>query len=424
MKKNIKRIATLLLVATIILTTILTTILSITTVSANGLEKLNIDTVDGVTIYNEILYYSKEHRPKIAMTPEYITIHNTGNSDYGADADMHSRYLSGNTQEEYVSWHYTVDNTKIIQHLPLNEVGYHAGDGGNGTGNLKSIAIEICENVDGNYAEAEKHTVKLVAELLYELNMDISKVMPHKHWSSKECPENLLYGLKGSLGWDNFIAEIQKELTNIIVSRTQIESIEALTMKTGMTTGILFYTTDNTYSLTKEGYSLKINSEDQQFNNLLINLAGTSNINYKQSVIVDKSSYEIEDASSEFNDLIKNKDAQFTTTSGTIFDVNTKKFKSTGLTVLNVSSEKESVRFIVYNYIKQNPIISTNIESFIKNTSAFNLLLNTHPNIEWKIENEDIAVIKNNKITTKTTGTTKIIGTIDGISFSRTLIVE
>ncbi len=34
-----------------------------------------------------------------------------------------------------ISWHFTVDDSVVYQHLPLDENGWHAGDGTNGTGN-------------------------------------------------------------------------------------------------------------------------------------------------------------------------------------------------------------------------------------------------------------------------------------------------
>ena len=135
--------------------------------------------------------------------------------------------------EEYVSWHYTVDDGTIIQHLPLNEIGYHAGDGMMGDGNMHSIAIEICENADGDYVQAEKNAAKLVAALLYEYKMDISQVVPHNHWSGKDCPHNMLSKEKGSLGWEGFRQEISRELSNITLNdaKSSFEQIDALVIK-------------------------------------------------------------------------------------------------------------------------------------------------------------------------------------------------
>ena len=56
-----------------------------------------------------------------------------------------------------MSWHYTVDDHAIVQHLPDYETAYHAGDGKDGPGNATSIAVEICVNAGGDF-EAAKPT--------------------------------------------------------------------------------------------------------------------------------------------------------------------------------------------------------------------------------------------------------------------------
>lgn len=133
----------------------------------------------------------------IKMIPQWITIHNTGNP--GASAKANSNYVRN--QNEFKSWHFTIDNKEIIQQLPITEPGWHAGDGSDGTGNLKSIGIEICE-IDG----AEDKAIKFVAELLKLLSMDVGKVVPHQHWSGKYCPRLILPH------WDSFIDKIKKEM--------------------------------------------------------------------------------------------------------------------------------------------------------------------------------------------------------------------
>src|SRR5690554_8194656 len=74
----------------------------------------------------------KSKRPGYAMKPEYITIHQTGNTSKGANAEMYNRYVHNVAPNP--SWHYTVDEKEAYQHLPLDTNGWHAGDGTNGTG--------------------------------------------------------------------------------------------------------------------------------------------------------------------------------------------------------------------------------------------------------------------------------------------------
>lgn len=58
------------------------------------------------------------------FSARYITFHDVGAS---GTAKSTSNYCVGKTTE--VSWHYTTGNDGIYQQLPLDEVGYHAGDG-------------------------------------------------------------------------------------------------------------------------------------------------------------------------------------------------------------------------------------------------------------------------------------------------------
>lgn len=163
-----------------------------------------------VEIIQDFIPKGSKNRPGIPMSPKYITVHNTANSARGADALRHASYLKGSSAaERMVSWHYTVDDKRIVQHLPTNEVGWHAGDGRNGTGNRYSIGIEICENEDGNFEKAVQNAVWLIKKLMKEHNISIDRVVPHKRWTGKQCPRKLL----DRWGW--FINQIQNGVTEM-----------------------------------------------------------------------------------------------------------------------------------------------------------------------------------------------------------------
>src|SRR5260370_42511852 len=90
----------------------------------------------------------RPNRPGTKLAATYITIHNTDNTDVGADAVAHSKfvrntgfYVLPSGKKDLVSWHYTVDNLRVIQQLPIDEVAFHAK-----SGNAKSIGIEVCMN--------------------------------------------------------------------------------------------------------------------------------------------------------------------------------------------------------------------------------------------------------------------------------------
>lgn len=149
----------------------------------------------------------RRNRPGYLLKAEWITVHDTGNPKPGADAPAHARYLhSDAAANEPVSWHFTVDDRRAVQHLPLNENGWHAGDGREGPGNRTSVGIEICENADGDRHEAERNAQDLIAGLLQQFSLDVDRVVPHKRWNGKNCPHLLLPR------WDTFVDGIRQLL--------------------------------------------------------------------------------------------------------------------------------------------------------------------------------------------------------------------
>ncbi|NMP61333.1 N-acetylmuramoyl-L-alanine amidase [Bacillus velezensis] len=153
-----------------------------------------------VKITKDFIPVGHNNRPGYAMNPAYITVHNTANTTKGASAAMHAQYEKN--PETPTSWHFTVDEKEIYQHLPLNENGWHAGDGNSGTGNRKSIGIEICENSDGDFEKAVANAQWLIKKLMKEQGISLANVVPHQHWSGKYCPRKLLDR------WDSFKAGI------------------------------------------------------------------------------------------------------------------------------------------------------------------------------------------------------------------------
>ena len=161
----------------------------------------------------------RPNRSGSPLRPEFITVHNTGNPGKTADAEAHARFLKNtgyyvhNGSKRWVSWHYTVDHDSCVRHLPLNEVGWHAGSS---LGNSSSIGIEICMNDALNQDMAFDRAQRLVACLCYDLGLDPRMaVKPHMHWSGKLCPTLLLTNGKLGAKWTNFIVGIQAHLDDI-----------------------------------------------------------------------------------------------------------------------------------------------------------------------------------------------------------------
>lgn len=145
-----------------------------------ALRKLNI-TVDLIPAGNS-------NRPGTRIRPTHITIHNTANSDPGADAAMHARYVKGaDARARKVSWHFTVDDTGVFKHLPTNEKGWHAGGG-----NSSSIGIEVCENRGSDQNATIDRAALLTALMMQAYGIPRDRVVSHKSWTGKDCPRVLL----------------------------------------------------------------------------------------------------------------------------------------------------------------------------------------------------------------------------------------
>ncbi|CAH2714162.1 hypothetical protein BACCIP111895_01316 [Neobacillus rhizosphaerae] len=141
-------------------------------------------------------------RPGLKLVPKFITIHETDNTSAGADAEAHAR-LQQRGNERTASWHLQIDDHEILQSIPFEEVAWAAGDGRNGPGNRTSIHIEMCVNADGDYEKTVSNTVEVVQYLMSRYIIPIDHIVPHKHWTGKNCPQNLL------LRWSSFIKSCQ-----------------------------------------------------------------------------------------------------------------------------------------------------------------------------------------------------------------------
>ena len=171
-------------------------------------------TDNGIAIQEHIISGGRKNRPGRDTNPDtYITIHETGNAAKGADAAAHGAYLDSAAGEDaLVSWHYTVDDHAIVQHLPDYETAYHAGDGKAGPGNTTSIGIEICVNAGGDFQAAQANAAALVRLLMEEHGIGIEHVVQHNHWNGKDCPKTI----RATTGaWEAFLALCRGETENV-----------------------------------------------------------------------------------------------------------------------------------------------------------------------------------------------------------------
>ena len=100
---------------------------------------VTLDDVHGIPVNHVFIPYDSSRRPGEIREIRFLIIHETDNRSPGADAEAHSRFLTGDTAD-ITSWHYTVDDHSIYHNLPDNEIAWNAGDnrsrdGGNMNGN-------------------------------------------------------------------------------------------------------------------------------------------------------------------------------------------------------------------------------------------------------------------------------------------------
>ena len=169
------------------------------------------------------------------MTPEFIVIHNTAN-DASAMAEI--SYMIGNNNK--VSFHCAIDNTRIVQGIPFNRNSWNAGDGGNGNGNRKGISLEICYSKSGgeDFEEAERLAAEYTAYLIKQYGWGIDKVKKHQDFANKYCPHRTL-----DLGWQRFLDMVSSYLEDKPVNNEKIESGSDEPVKTyqnGSTTEVVY----------------------------------------------------------------------------------------------------------------------------------------------------------------------------------------
>ncbi|MEK4702003.1 N-acetylmuramoyl-L-alanine amidase [Solibacillus sp. FSL R7-0668] len=159
--------------------------------------------------FKRVLLPANKHKIKCpyAMTPQYITVHNTAN-----DASAANEAAYHNRNDNQVSYHVAIDDKEAIQCIPFDRNAWHCGDG-QGDGNRKSIGIEICYSKSGGsrYVAAEENAVQYIAKLLHQYGWGIDRVKQHYEWSKKNCPHRI----RDEKRWGSFKQRIQDALNKL-----------------------------------------------------------------------------------------------------------------------------------------------------------------------------------------------------------------
>ncbi len=167
------------------------------------------------------------------MVAEFIVVHNTYND---APARNEIDYMIGNNSE--TSFHYAVDDKEIVQGIPEDRNAWHASDGGNGPGNRKGIAVEICYSESGGdrFLAAERLAARFIAYKLQEKGWGMDRVKKHQDFADKYCPHRTL-----DMGWERFLSMVKTELdklqcvtlyevraTGALENKAKVEALAAL----------------------------------------------------------------------------------------------------------------------------------------------------------------------------------------------------
>lgn len=239
-----------------------------------------------------------EIRPGTPMNPSEIAVHNTGNAGRGADAESHNKYIHNQagkpaSQTGYASWHFSVDENYIYQHIPLDESAWHTGDGsGISSGNRNAIGIEICEHVDQkNYHQAEENAIALIIHLINTLNINVQKVKPHQAYSGKYCPRVIL---KRDGGFVKFHNRVKKALVGVPVAKPvtqvkpQVAGVSTVTVRKGKVISNVWTQKQASFSesgrvkIVEAGAIYKIYNEENGY----YNLGGNEWINKKYMEVI------------------------------------------------------------------------------------------------------------------------------------------
>lgn len=198
------------------------------------LEPVLLESQHGLTVKQNLVNKDKYiYKCPYVMTPEFVVVHNAGTNGNPSAETLNTSMIGDDEQK---SWHLSVDENGAVQGLPLNRNGWHSGDGKEGNGNRKGIAVEICRDMyddgsgqykvtggtsDPRYAKAVDNGALTVAILLNKYNWDISHVTKHQDYMDKYCPHHIL-----NEGWGNFLNQVQAHLDKIQGKSESNEPVE------------------------------------------------------------------------------------------------------------------------------------------------------------------------------------------------------
>ncbi|WP_164219411.1 peptidoglycan-binding protein [Virgibacillus sp. YIM 98842] len=148
-----------------------------------------------------------------------ITVHQTGNTNPGANAKAHAN-IQSRLNPRAASWHVSVDDKEAYQSFPYNVMCWAATDG-RGPGNTSTIHVELCINSDADYEKTLENGADVVKQLMNKHGISIKNVNQHNSWYPKDCPAQIRSS-KAGISWDDFLAMIEgKKVTSKTTKKTR-----------------------------------------------------------------------------------------------------------------------------------------------------------------------------------------------------------
>lgn len=141
--------------------------------------------------------------------PKYIVIHETDNFAKGAGARRHAEAQAAGHLNTSV--HYYAGSDGIYQAAAHTDGCWAVGHEYGGDHSIKdatnrnTINIEICVNVDGDYAKARQNAIELAKYLMAEIGIPAERVISHFDAKGKTCPRKMMENLGL---WKDFKAQI------------------------------------------------------------------------------------------------------------------------------------------------------------------------------------------------------------------------
>ncbi|MFZ5814288.1 MAG: N-acetylmuramoyl-L-alanine amidase [Bacillota bacterium] len=161
-----------------------------------------------------------------------IVVHRTASPTMDARAIRH--YFNTAPDGRFASSQFVLDNTEILQLMPIGEVAYHTAGK-----NYTHLGIETCEHNWGTaeWAETYNRLVWLTGYLVRAYGLSLADVTGHYAWDPVNRPYDPAHPAwkpgdsqaTGLFSWNQFIADLQRELERASLEPIPVQVVRTVT---------------------------------------------------------------------------------------------------------------------------------------------------------------------------------------------------